>query len=118
MDETLKGNPVVRVVIFFYAGSQRAYPAETFSIDVILSESDTNISQFKKRLLNEGIKQRKLHLGFKNCILALGYSTRKESQNCYDFVESFTNNQWSIALAKILSNPDNNNCEGCRSQSY
>lgn len=102
--KVLHKNPVVRVVAFFHSSRSKRH-VDSFSVDIILSESDTNLSYLKKRVFKEGIEQRKSHLGFKNCIRAVGY-TRKQNQHCYDFVESFTNEQWCIALSNVLSDPD------------
>ena len=101
----LKRNPVVQVISFFYI-SQASLPVETFLCDVRLSENDKSLAHFKKRLWKEGLQLRKVQLGLDNCILLVGYSKRQEGQCYNNFTESFTDEQWCIALSKVLNDYD------------
>lgn len=105
IETSLERNPVVQVIAFFYI-SQASLPAETSSIDVRLSESDRSLAHFKKRLWKEGLQLRKLQLGIDNGILLVGYSKRQEGQCFCNFTESFTDEQWCIALSKVVNNHD------------
>jgi len=96
----LKRNPVVQVISFFYI-SQASLPVETFLCDVRLSENDKSLAHFKKRLWKGGLQLRKVQLGLDNCILLVGYSKRQEGLCYNNFTESFTDEQWCIALSKV-----------------
>lgn len=81
-------------------------PVETFLCDVRLSENDKSLAHFKERLWKEGLQLRKVQLGLENWILLVGYSKRQEGQCYNNFTESFTDEQWCIALSKLLNDYD------------
>ena len=59
---------------------------------------------FKKRLWKEGLNERKTQLGIKSAAPTVGYYQQCDGvKDKNSFTESFTNDQWTIGLHKVLT---------------
>lgn len=104
--KVLQKCPLVQVDVLFYF-SRKAKPSESFSIDLRLSPNDSDLVYFKKRLWKEGLNERKTQLGMKSAALTVGYYQQCDGvKDPNSFTESFTNDQWSIGLHKVLTHEE------------
>ena len=104
--KVLQKCPLVQVDVLFYF-SRKAKPSESFSIDLRLSPNDSDLVYFKKRLWKEGLNERKTQLGIKSAALTVGYYQQCDGvKDPNSFTESFTNDQWSIGLHKVLTHEE------------
>lgn len=81
---------------------------QNFAMDLRLSRTDTGLDGFSKRLYSsEGLIEKSRSLGLGATKIVLGYCQKSGNGTLGNFVESITQNQWLIALEKVLVSTPN-----------
>lgn len=113
-DDELKNCYGISIVMF---KKGQAMPHHRYGMDINLDKSkDHDIEQFKKRLLfREGVDMVRKKVGIMRGDLQVGYWRREEvhkgagansGSKMTDFKESFSNEQWGIAMKKVMKDPN------------
>ena len=95
---------IVSVQVVMFKCGQKA-PCHGYSLDVKLTSDDMDLNYFKRRILQrEGVESVRRDIGLLRYKCHVGYSRKEPNLEKYTcFKESFNNDQWNIALNKIIA---------------